>query len=285
MSNLPAWRDELAAWQSRINLTANHRYQVLNATTGKWEYVPGVTGSLSKDKGAVENLKKWAAECVEKEALRRLEFWRKAGATGDPNDVLAGVWEAYKRVSDDATSKGTTMHAHFERECRLRMGENPPDIPITHEEQVVLDKFRRFADRVQLRPVAVEARVYCQPVFGAEYAGTLDLWALSIYSPEFPEVWDYKGKDKIQTVHYADEALQSAAYRKALVNMLRLPFSPGGRIVNYPRPGNDFDLIDIPVLTPLEPTWTAFCAGLVIQNWRREVFDKTQRATKAKRAA
>lgn len=281
----PAWRDDLMAWQSRINLTANHRYQVFNATTGKWDYVPGVTGSLSKDKGAVENLKKWAAECVEKEALRRLDWWLKAGGTGHPNDVLGGVWEAYKKSSEDSMSKGTQMHLLFERECRIRMGENPPDVPLTHPEQVVLDKFRRFADRVQLRPVAVEARVYCPPSSGAEYAGTLDLLAYSIYSPEVPEVWDYKGKDKVQTVHYADEALQSAAYRMALVNMLNLPFHPGGRIVNYPRPGNDFDIIDVPVLTPLMPTWAAFCAGLVIQTWRREVFDKTQRKTQRGKAA
>jgi hypothetical protein len=272
----PVWRSELMRWQEVIRLTGNHRYQVLNDLTGKWDYVPGVTGSLSKGKDAVENLKKWAAEQAEAEAIRRLQFWIKAGAEGDPSQLFEGVHEAYKKNQDDSKNKGTIMHTHFERECRIRMGENPPDVPITHNEQLVLDKFRRLADQVHLKPIAVEAKVYCRPEFGAKYAGTLDLICFSDLSPEVPEVWDYKGKYRYQDCHWEDDALQSSAYRWAAKTMVSIPGEPGGRIINYPRPGYDFDLAHVKINTPLIPTFAAFCSGLIIQRWRNDVFKKTQ---------
>lgn len=279
MDYFPAWRSDLVRWQERIRLSASHRYSVENQLTGKWDYVPGVTGAILSTKSGVENLSKWAAEKVEEEALRRLTIWAKDGYKGSPEPYIEGVWEAANKAKNVAQKAGTQMHALFERECRIRMGENPPEIPITDAEQKILDKFKRFADTVQLRPVAVESRVYHAPINGmwktSEFAGTFDLLTYSNLSPDL-EIWDYKGKEKAQSLFWESEALQSSAYRSAISQMLKIP-PPGGRIVYYPRPGQTFEISHVRVSTPLVDTFAAFLSMLSIAAWNRDVFRKTQK--------
>jgi hypothetical protein len=254
----PLWLPELRAWQARVRLTWNHRYQV--SLTGKWEYVDGTTGVIPKGKGAIEGLKKWAGNTVEAEAIRRLmEDW-DGGC--HPARVLQGVGLAHRAALKKAANEGTEMHAIFEREFRLMLGENPPPLEMSDHQLMVLGMFRAWVRAHNVRPVAVEAKVYNPRL---RNGGMLDLLAFYEDGDE-PEVLDYKRNqiaDAADAKIYDDRALQSISYRAGLRDMLRLSFTPKGRLVYYPREGVDLPIIDKPVDADPVKLERAFRAALL----------------------
>lgn len=256
MSGAP-WLLALTEWQGRIRLTGNHRYQVFNGK--KWEYVDGTTSVIPKSEGAIRGLKKWAARCAEDEAVRRLRDWDIG--MGDPADLISGCGEAHIEVLERASTEGTEQHAIFEREFRLMLGETVPPLPMTDDQLGNLLKFRAWVKEHNVRPVAVEARLYNTRL---NHGGMLDLLAYYEDGLE-PEVMDYKRnkyKKAGESTIYAERKLQSIAYRSALQSMLGLDHPFGGRMVYYGAEGHDLPIIDKLVDDDPDDLLRAFTAAL-----------------------
>lgn len=250
---------ELEAWQRRIRLTGAHRYQVLNPDTGKWEYVDGTTSAIPKGSGAIEGLKKWAGNMAEAEGVRRLRGWN---GYGDPEDVLVGIGGAHKAALKAAATEGTEMHAIFEREFRVMLGQNPPSLEMSDHQLLVLAMFREWVRDHNVRPVAVEAMVY-HPTL--KNGGMLDLLAFYEDGAD-PEILDYK-RNRIANAAearvYDERKLQiSGSYAGALRAMLGLPKPLRGRVVYYPREGVNLPIIDKPINGDPEKLEAAFAAAL-----------------------
>lgn len=245
----PPFMAELTAWQGRIRLTGNHRYQVLgdyrrtpDRIPGKWQYVSGTTGVIPKGQGSVEGLKKWAGNMVELEAVRRMnEQW---DGLEHPANVLVGCGGAHRDALKRLSAEGNAMHSLFEREFRIMLGEKPEPLEATDHQLMVLSMFRRWCREHHVHPLAVEAKVY-NPV--TDNAGMLDILCLSDFSPVVPEVWDYK-RNAIASAGdatiYPDRKLQNISYRMGLQAMLGLPAPFAGRLIYYPGEGADLPIIE-----------------------------------------
>ena len=221
-------------FQSEIELTANHRYRV--RINGAWQWAEGTT-TVIKNLSKGDALVDWAA--------------RLAAASGDPR--------AHTKVRDDASDKGTNLHAIFEREGRLMRGEPVgPMPPATEDELMALARGQKWARESEFRPLAEEFRVYH---VGLNYAGTVDMLG---YVRGQLVVLDWKTAAKPYPEHY----LQSAAYRTALAVMVGID-PPAGHIVRFPRDGDTYS--EWPVKVALDDTQRAFEALLYLHKWQRMV--------------
>lgn len=265
----PGWYPQLMTWQSRIRLNPkNHQYSVcLDGRT--WTRVRGTTGVIPKGKQTVENLKVWAGNQVEAEAMRRLmEDW---DGMSDPLPVLRGCADAHKWELDRLSNQGTQLHAIFECVFRRMLGQNVPEVmPENKHQEKVLEKFLQWIKDRRVEPIGVEVLLY-NPILN--HAGMADLIAFMDGAPK-AEILDYKRKQVAKPVQfiYPEHKLQSVAYRLAHMTMLGLPESEmlGGRIVYYPREGTDLPIMDRPVVSdPLE-TGKAFGHCLGLYNWQLE---------------
>lgn len=256
-------REAFREWQERIRLTADHQYLVQKQKGGAWEPVPGCTDAIPKDKGAINALMMWASKQAISAAVDAIKGWD--GKT-PPEDVLSSCVTAHTKRRDAAADSGTSMHALFEHEVRLMMGQAPPRPDRTDEQQRVVDKFLRWAEKKQLRPFSSEARVY-HPV--ADYAGTLDLGASVLMGPA--EIMDYKPLKPGSTARVWDNyVLQSAAYRGAHMAMCGIQAPLGGRIIFYPTVENpDGEFVDKAVTEDVQQAFAAFCGALLFSRWSK----------------
>lgn len=266
----PAW-DSFRSWQERVRLTSEHQYLVQKDPGGEWVPTLGCTDIIPKDKGAINALMTWAAKQVAAAAVEAIRTW---DMKTPPEVVLASCANAHNVRRDKAAESGTSIHALFEHEIRLRMKQDPPRPDRTPEQQIVVDKFLRWADAKQLRPFAVEARVY-HPIL--DFAGTLDLGARMGNGPA--EILDYKPLKRGQSPRLWDNyILQSAAYRHAHAAMCGLPVPIGGRICFYPTPDNvDGEFVDRKITDDVDMAFAAFCGALVFARWSK----RNQRARRA----
>jgi hypothetical protein len=271
---LPAWVDTLNAWQSRIRMDKKlHCYVVQTQPGGPWVPVDGTTDTMPKDKDSVAGLCYWAAGCAEEEAADRLEKWEAAGRVGykSVRDIVAGIKSAHVKKRDTAASLGTDGHLILENEARRMMGEIVPEPPSSVYARQLVSKWRRWAESVSLRPLAVEVRLFNPCLM---HAGTADLVALVNGNPE---VIDYKGSDKAKNKLYRDHHLQGSAYRKALQLMTGMDAPIGGRIVFFPRPSGDLtELQDFVLTGDVEAAAAAFAACLILHRWTRSLSPKKQ---------
>lgn len=229
-------RDQLASWQERIVLGGNHRYTL----DGK--YTEGVTTVLKTL--AAPALIPWAGrEQLMFDIRFAHEFFEAHGSV--PFDVWDRVAReaatplACERLRDKAADIGTEVHSLIEHTSKRMIGLES-QVPIASDAaHATFTGFEAWAKDVDFRPIAVEQRV-TSAKYG--YCGTLDCLA---WVEGRLTVTDWKSGTGSGI--YVEHRLQSAAYRKALEEMigveadgyiLKLP-KDGGEITRHPL---DFDL-------------------------------------------
>lgn len=267
----PAW-ETFRSWQERIRLTADHQYLVQKVPGGEFVPVPGCTDIIPKDKGAINALMTWAAKQTVAAAIDKIKAW---DMTTPPEEWLAGCVNAHSERRDKSADSGTSMHALFEYEVRVMMGQQPARPDRSPEQQAVVDKFLRWAQRVNLRPFACEFRVY-HPT--NEHAGTGDLLASINNGPA--EILDYKPlKPGYSPRVWDNYILQSAAYRVSHAEMCGLDQPLGGRILFYPTTENpNGDFADREVRDDVYRAYEAFEGCLKFSNWSKRNYGKRRKA-------
>lgn len=163
-------------------------------TTG--ELVPSVTNVLNVlNKPA---LPRWAAKVVAEQAVAMRDSLTKLDEA-EAIDILKGSpWRNSTRAAD----RGTTIHAYLE--ARLS-GLEPKDVSgEAARYQAAADA---FLEEWNPKPLHIE-----QTVFGPDYAGTGDLWA--VLNNGATAVLDYKTSKAI----YPEAALQLAALAGATID-------------------------------------------------------------------
>lgn len=260
---------ELAQYQERVKLGGNHRY------TADGRYKPGVTTVIGLlDAPALD---RWKVR-VQVEGTSRAAYNNRPL----PNEPMDGYVSRLKRLgeeeyeherlADEAARVGADVHALVEHRLKGMLGQE------TKAPEVCEDALFRFAGwddwakSVNLRPLAVEARLYNATY---DYCGTLD--ALVVIENDRLVQLDWKPTPTL----YDERRLQSAAYRKALVSMGWPEME--GAIVCVPRDGGPI----APVYTckpgpELEETFESFTSLLKVYHWQAAV---ERRARKEKRVA
>jgi hypothetical protein len=255
-----AW-ERFRNWQPRIRLTSDHEYLVQKALGGEFVPTSGCTDVIPADKAGINNLMGWATKQAIAAAVEAIKTW---DMKTPPEEVLSKCANAHNERRDKAADSGTSMHALFEHEVRLMMGQNPPRPDRTDAQQVIVDKFLAWAQRVNLKPYAVEARVY-HPT--NDHAGTLDLLA-SINGGQ-AEIFDYKPLKPGYSPRLFDKyILQSASYRVSHAEMCGLIKPLGGRIIFYPTVENaGADFADREVKDDVTQAYAAFVGCLQFYRW------------------
>lgn len=261
--------DNFRAWQDRIRLTSDHMYLVQQVPGGEWVHVPGCTDVIPKDKGAINALMTWAAKQVVSAATTLIA---EGGLPGDlmtretAANLIEGCSNAHNERRDKAADSGTSMHALFEHEVRLMMGQSPARPERTDAQQLVVDKFLRWAERTNLQPFATEARVYHPENV---HAGTLDLGAR--LRGERSKILDYKPlKPGARPRVWDNYVLQSASYRVSQAVMCGFNEPLGGEIIFYPTPENvDGDVVSLPINDDVHAAYDAFVGCLAFYRWTK----------------
>jgi hypothetical protein len=257
----PAWLEKFSDWQRRVILTEDHQYLVQMEPGGPFLPVPGCTDVIPKDKGSVNALRQWGVDTVLDSIVEAIPRW---DMRTDPAEYLRSFRTAHLTRRDKAADAGTDMHALFEHEARLMLGQNPPRPERTPEQQIIVNKWLRWAERVKLRPFAVEARVF-HPKY--MHAGTMDLGAY-MFGEDKPYVIDWKPlkKGKKRTL-YNQYILQSASYRASLQAMTDHEEEFPGYICHYPVVGNNADVDGQVVPGALKDAYVAFRGALAFHRW------------------
>jgi PD-(D/E)XK nuclease superfamily len=133
-------------------------------------------------------------------------------------------------LPSDALSIGSRLHARIEAEMRCELGEDvtlPPIPERPHPTRVAYEAFLRWRHAHEVRPLAVEQRVYSQ----RGYAGTVDFFG---YVDDRLTVADWKTSGGV----YPEHRLQLAAYRAAVLEG-ELMGEPelAGLVVRFPKDG------------------------------------------------
>ncbi len=224
----------IAAQQSRIRLTGNHRYQILR-DDGRWDYVLGTTSVIKTM--AAPALIDWAA--------------RLAAETGDP--------KAHEKVRDDTANSGRNLHSLIERECRLLMGETMAEMPAATEDELqALERWRKWSRDAAFLPLAVEFFV---ADVARGYAGMIDFLG---YVRGVLVVGDWKSGNRVYPEHH----LQNVAYRSAFSAMLGVDV-PAGHLVRVPRDGDR--VTEKPGTNAVAATMRAFDGLLATYMWQRDI--------------
>lgn len=248
---------QLATLQERVTLGGNHRYRAFG------EYRPGVT-TVIKTLDA-PRLDDWKVRV-------QVEGTARAAYTNPPieNEPLEGYVarlkvlgereKEHERLSDAAKIVGIDVHALVEYELRRMLGENPLSPGVCEEALYRFSGWKKWAEGVGLKPLACEARVFNRE---HDYAGTID--ALVLIEGR-PVVLDWKTTDFL----WAERRLQSAAYRKALVDM-GWP-ETAGAIVSIDRNGGDIRMVYAePPGAELDEAFAAFLALLRVYRWQLDL--------------
>lgn len=250
-----------------------------DGTTGRYPSVTTILSAISKPA-----LIPWAAKeerlaCMETAA----DLHAETGMQQLPRsmyllalDQRLGKTKAHLKALAKAAEIGTQAHAAVEWSLRLQQlgiaaGPKPP---MVEGAELAFRSWQTWAQAVELEPVLVEQCVWSRT---HEYAGTLDLVArlrasallalLQQQGPVAPTLAAWlEGRDMVTAVIdlktsksiYAEHALQTAAYIRALQEMGHGPVD-GGLIVRLPKAASDpgFEVAVVPPARELFPTFLA----------------------------
>jgi len=166
--------------------------------------------------------------------------------------ALAGVERENQRLLREAGSLGTEIHTLIEWFLLSLMGEPAPEPQVSDRALAVFGDFEKWAESVNLEPVAIEARLVN---VREGYGGSLD-WLAFATLPQRPRRL-YVGDNKSSRGIYPEHRLQSGAYRGALVDM-GLP-EAGGLLLHLPKEGEDVGTVKcIEVEEPLDELLEVF---------------------------
>ena len=179
----------------------------------------------------------------------------------------------HERLANEAADVGKQVHALIEHAVKEQLGQETTAPEATDEALFTFAGWREWAESVNLEPLTAEARLH-HP--GLNYCGTADLVCLVNGAPT---VLDWKISARL----YDERRLQSAAYRKALMDSGWPPLQ--GAIVCLPRDGGEISMV--PACAPgpeLDATFNAFVSLLNVYRWQREVAKAARQAAKEEAA-
>lgn len=215
----------LAEHSRDVRMDARHTYWI--CTNGKWARAKSVTQIIKTlDKPAVD---KWAME-KEREAGERVAFqvYQDQVAPGLVFEEFSRVFrekchQEYEgqRLADRAANIGTGVHKLIEHHQKRELGIEIPYPDVPDESHYAFAGWEEWAQRNDLRPIAMEQMVYSRKY---RYAGTLD-W-LGLLRGTLT-LCDWKSK-----AVYPEYRLQLAAYRQPLRD---LGLDPKLSVVTIPR--------------------------------------------------
>lgn len=257
MSSLDTLLAELASWQGRIKLSANHRYSV----DGKFK--PGVT-TVIKTLDAPQ-LDAWKVR-VQVEGTARAAY-SNPPVENEPLDAyvarltkLGAEEYEHQRLADAAAVVGKDVHALIEHAVKGMLGQETEKPSVCEEALFRFAGWREWAKESGLKPLASEARVYNEL---QGYCGTLDLLAMV---KGCLTVVDFKPT----TIVYPERRMQLAAYRAALVAMGFL--WPNGYINCLPRDGGEIQMIEVdPPVDDANESYSAFIKCLELYRWQASI--------------
>lgn len=267
MADFTALLADLARYQDRVRLGANHRY------TADGKYRPGVTTVLRTLDAPL--LDAWKVR-TQVSGTARAAF-ANPPMENEPLEAyearlvkLAAVQYEHERLSDAAAIVGKDVHLLVEHAVKSMLGRELPRPTVCEEALFRFSGWKEWANDVGLKPLAAEARLFNDR---DDYCGTADLLALAEGQPvtldtkPTPDLWD-------------ERRLQLCAYRKALVSMGWPEMR--GAIVCIPRDGGNIRMVYAEDPGPaLDATYEAFRALLLVYRWQKE----TARAERRKERA
>lgn len=199
------------------------------------------------------------------------ELYKEGVAQGLTEDAYITILEARigkqrasQRELEAAGEIGSQAHAMIEWTLRKAMGQQVgPQPKICDAAQWAFMAYEDWAKKVALRPIRIEQVVYSMQ---HKYAGTMDLlaWVADANDLAHKTLIDFKTGKAI----YAEAYLQTAAYRRAIMEM-GLDDVEAGMIVRLPKVESDpkFEAVEVP---DLEGNFRAFLAALDLWRWQQE---------------
>lgn len=266
-SDIPLLLGDLHQLQGRITLDKRHVYRV----DGK--HAPGVT-TLIKTMAAPQ-LEAWKVR-VQVEGTARAAYLEPP-MENESEDEYVGRLAAiakeqfeHERISDEAADVGKQVHALIERAIKTDLGISVPRPEATDEALFIFSGWREWAQKVGLKPLMSEGRVYHA---GLHYAGTFDI--LSTF-----ERGKFAGKLAILDAKpnariYPERRLQLAAYARPVRDMAGEDVL--GMVVSMPRDGGEIEMVPVDIT---DDDFEAFEACLALYNWQRAVLKASRQAEK-----
>lgn len=243
--------------QGLIKLDGNHCY---------WKdkkRVPGVT-TVIKTMDAPQ-LDAWKVR-VQVEGTARAAFDNQPWENESQEEyvsrlaTLAKEQFEHERIADQAADVGKQVHALIEHAIKADLGQPVETPEVSDEALFVFAGWKEWAEKVRLKPLMAEGRIY-HP--GHNFCGSFDLLCLV---NGHPTLCDWKPTPTL----YDERRLQLAAYRYALT-ALGWPEMEGA-IVCLPRDGGEIEMVYADPPGPaLDATFDSFLALLRVYNWKREL--------------
>ena len=258
------FREKHAELVQKVKMDRWHRYTVGD---GRLRTVlPSVTTCLQMVPKPwlapwTAKVQKQADRVVAIEVARAMVRSYMGDPTAEAFDTMAGA-EFDSRLKakseadaqrDAAADLGTEIHALIEQDLRRRIGQDAPDPAVSDRAIDLWFPWKKWADEVELDPVAMEFPVYD---VASNLAGTVDCLA---YVRGRLTLLDWKSKKVYYEAH-----LQNVAYRMLATKMGL--FHPAG----FDYPGMDCEgmMVSIPKRADEEPICTETSVDLKLDEAR-----------------
>ena len=253
----------------RVTLSRAHHY-----TLDK-RHAPGVTTIL--DEWNKPGLNRWKVNVQQDAdiavAWKLLEIEREQDYWIFPRQVpddeapfietfkkLAGREKEHQKQSREAKDLGSQMHALLEDHWKRTLGIPYVLPPVSDEAQALFSGVLHWIGETQLRPIAVERRVFS---LAGWYCGTVDLFA---EHEGRRKVVDYKSAKGDDETLWPEQRCQNAAYREAARGMGMGEW--GGLIIKVPK--NGAAPFPVPVTSDPAEDFAAFLACLTLYRFGKK---------------
>lgn len=162
----------------------------------------------------------------------------------------------HERIANQAADIGTQVHALIEHAVKTQLGQPVEPPVVTDEALFIFAGWREWAEKVGLKPLMAEGRVW-HPM---GYCGTFDLLALV---GARPAICDWKPTPRI----YPERRLQLSAYCEALIEMGWPELDR--YVVSLPRDGGEIEAVSLDGGSGFGDPFGAFGACLNLYQWQR----------------